>query len=363
MRYLAKIMAVEPRESDAKLVLKNYDEWGKRVSDAYQSRPDFEAQYVSSWRALIPHIDKLFKQLQSKYEIEFVDEDPYKSYEDMEKEYTEGKLRIFTGFSKHPIFTEEQNWKFRAVHDALGHQAGFSKKSGKGFSFKDEVAVYNRHVKMIPPAGRLALFTEVVGQASVFINTGNFPTQKICKLHGFDYVNLGKIDEDEYQLNFSEAPKQKLAARSYLLKVLGEEVTDRYATFGLDYIPVFVYETLMNKKLRGVLLKREVEHHIDALPNFKEIALETNDGSDYHTIVSKGGWETKGQVLHLTRKEVDVLDEWESQYKRVPMYLKSGERTWVYVLKISKMKDFGKNTDVELSESDLVDMEWAIKNM
>lgn len=28
MQYLVKIMAVEPRESDAKLVLKNYDEWG-----------------------------------------------------------------------------------------------------------------------------------------------------------------------------------------------------------------------------------------------------------------------------------------------------------------------------------------------
>jgi hypothetical protein len=79
--------------------------------------------------------------------------------------------------------------------------------------------------------------------------------------------------------------------------------------------------------------------------------------------VSKGGWETKGQVLHLSRQDLEVLDEWESQYKRIPLYLKSGDRSWVYVLKISKMKDFGTNTDVTLTESDLADMEWAVKNM
>ena len=46
----------------------------------------------------------------------------------------------------------------------------------------------------VPEAAREALFTEVVGQASYFINYGEFPEQKITILEGFDKHNLGVVD-------------------------------------------------------------------------------------------------------------------------------------------------------------------------
>ena len=59
---------------------------------------------------------------------------------------------------------------------------------------KGEVQAYNAHLHTVPPAAAPALFTEVVGQASFFINNGYFPEQKIAVLPGFDYFNIGVVD-------------------------------------------------------------------------------------------------------------------------------------------------------------------------
>jgi hypothetical protein len=56
-----------------------------------------------------------------------------------------------------------------------------------------------------PKAALPALFSEIVGQVSVAIVRGKFPSpQKACVLYGFDYTNVGVIDEDEYQRNWTE---------------------------------------------------------------------------------------------------------------------------------------------------------------
>ena len=181
-----------------KLVLKAWEEYASKVSDAYQARPMVESEYVSSWKALIAHVERMFEQMKSRIEVEFVDEDPYKSEAEVSADIRDNKrLKIYSGGTSHPIWTPEQNLKFRAYHDYLSHFSG-----GHQFGLKGEIAAYNQHMKMCPKEGQLALFTEIIGQASTAEKTGKFPPQKICKLHGFDYVNVGKMDEQEYEKNF-----------------------------------------------------------------------------------------------------------------------------------------------------------------
>ena len=183
-----------------KLLLKpgpnGWDLYGELVAQAYERAPTFDASAASSFEALDPFIDKMFKRIQSKVDIEFVDNDPYINDDHMREEVGRwGVLKVFSGGTDHPIFSDELNLKFRAVHDYMAHiqPIGFS---GTGFDQKGEIQAYNAHLHTIPRKGIPALFTEVVGQASHFIHRGFFPEQKIAFLEGFDYVNLGEVDPE-----------------------------------------------------------------------------------------------------------------------------------------------------------------------
>ena len=56
---------------------------------------------------------------------------------------------------------------------------------------------------MVPKDAVPAIFTEVVGQASIAVTSGSFPSkQKIAVLKGFDYYNVGKVDD--YEINNKE---------------------------------------------------------------------------------------------------------------------------------------------------------------
>lgn len=181
------------------LRLKEWDDYANKVADAYDARPSFEEKYIFSWEALMKHIEKMFKRMESKIAVEFVTDDPYKTTQEIIDDIQKNKrLKVYSGHAEHPVWTTEQNLKFRAYHDYLSHVAG-----GHEFGPKGEIASYNQHAKMAPKRALLALFTEIVGQALTAVKRGKFPEQKICKLHGFDYYNLGEIDETEYQKNFT----------------------------------------------------------------------------------------------------------------------------------------------------------------
>jgi len=180
-----------------KLLLKpgpsGWDLYGQLASEAYAAAPDYDPAAASSYKALEPFIEKMFRQLQSKVKVEFAEENPYESDEEMRQDVLEnGVLKVFTGGTEHPIFDPELNIKLRAVHDWMSHiqPSGHS----PGFDMKGEVHAYNAHLHTIPPAAAPALFTEVIGQASFFINNGHFPEQKIAILPGFDYFNIGVVD-------------------------------------------------------------------------------------------------------------------------------------------------------------------------
>jgi len=194
-----------------KLMLKpgpnGWDLFGKLVAEAYAAAPEYDESAASQFSALVPFVNKMFKQIQSRVDIEFVDEDPYKDDEDMRQQVKEtGVLKIWKGGTDHPIFTGEENLKQRAVHDYMAHIQPMGGR-GTGFDMKGEIQAYNAHIKTIPRSAAGALFTEVIGQASFFLNYGHFPKQKIALLPGFDYFNLGVVDG--YDIINKELYKEK----------------------------------------------------------------------------------------------------------------------------------------------------------
>ena len=183
---------------DEKLALPDYTDFCKKVSAAYMARPKFEQAAVPAFKELAKHSDKIFKQIKSKIDVEFVDEDPYKNFDELQADIKNNKrMKIWKGESDHPVLTPEQNWRLRAVHDWFAHTLGQHR-----FTMRGEIASYNRHAKLAPPKAHPAIFTEVVGQVCAFLTTGKFQEQKVALLYGFDLKNVGMIDEEEYKKNF-----------------------------------------------------------------------------------------------------------------------------------------------------------------
>ena len=62
----------------------------------------------------------------------------------------------------HGFLSDEENDRFRAVHDVFGHAA-----TGRGFSRHGEEAAWRSHVQMFSPKAREAMTSETRGQNSV----------------------------------------------------------------------------------------------------------------------------------------------------------------------------------------------------
>jgi hypothetical protein len=185
-----------------------WDLYGKLVADAYIAAPKYDEVAAEKFKKLIPFIDNMYEKIQKGKQgvkIEFVNDDPYpEGDEQLRREVARtGVLKVFKGGTQHPIFSvkdddagpddPDTNEKFRAVHDVMAHIQHAGHK-GTGFDMKGEIQAYNSHLHTVPPDAAGALFTEVIGQAAVFLNYGEFPEQKIALLPGFDYFNLGVID-------------------------------------------------------------------------------------------------------------------------------------------------------------------------
>lgn len=161
--------------------------YAKAVADAYEAAPLYQKSAEPSYRALAASIEKIFKQILSKVDVQFVPGQPYADDKEMsEKVKKTGILYISTDYNEHPFFNAEQNLKFRAVHDWFSHIA-----TGAEFSQRGELKAYNAQAKVTTKAALPALFTEVIGQAAYATTYGDFPPQKVAILPGFDYENVG----------------------------------------------------------------------------------------------------------------------------------------------------------------------------
>ena len=200
MRYLNNFTTF-----NEKLVLVNYDEYAKLVADAYEAAPEYDEKILPSYKVLIDHaVNKLYPQILGKgIDIQFVENDPYTDRDQMANDVkSNGVLKISKLFNDHPVFTAEENLKFRAVHDYYTHIV-----CNQDFGLKGELKAYNTHARLAPPAALPALFTEVVGQACYAIDRGQvddngdfvpaFGDQKVAELPGFDYREVGKVEGRE----------------------------------------------------------------------------------------------------------------------------------------------------------------------
>ena len=112
--------------------------------------------------------------------VSFVADDPYKTSKEMFDDVSKGVLKVLQTEStgSHPILSDEQNNKFRAVHDYFGHAA-----TGRGFGQDGEEAAWVHHSQMFTDKARAALTTETRGQNSFFNNRGKtFADQKVALL-------------------------------------------------------------------------------------------------------------------------------------------------------------------------------------
>jgi gamma-glutamylcyclotransferase (GGCT)/AIG2-like uncharacterized protein YtfP len=93
-------------------------------------------------------------------------------------------------------------------------------------------------------------------------------------------------------------------------------------------VPIFVYDTLLDKHLVRKIVGRKVDETPDVAVNYKKVHEKGYGWLEYE----KGSF-VHGAVLELTREEVDKLDSWEDKYKRSPIKLDSGSSAWFYELK------------------------------
>lgn len=172
-----------------------WDLYSKLVGQAYLDAPAFEERAVSSFQAMKPFVETMFKRISSKIDIEFVDYHPYKDSTEVKNDVKNNRrLQVSMADAEHAIFDPVTNGKFRAIHDYMSHVTALGSR-GTEFTLQGEIAAYNVHLKTLPREAIPALFTEVVGQVSAYyVLGGKFAEQKICLLDGFDYVNVGVVD-------------------------------------------------------------------------------------------------------------------------------------------------------------------------
>jgi len=172
-----------------------WEKYSQLVGKAYLAAPKFEARAVPHFQAMIPFIEKMFKRISSKVDIQFVDYHAYENAQQLKNDVKQnGIMKIATIDAQHDVFDELTNAKFRAIHDYMSHIQAIGSR-GTEFSLIGELQSYNVHLKTLPPKAVPALFTEIVGQVSAYyVGGGKFAEQKICLLDGFDYYNIGKVE-------------------------------------------------------------------------------------------------------------------------------------------------------------------------
>ena len=153
-----------------------------RIADVYENLPTMDRDAVDEYEALASEVEEQFDFMTKTLgvKVEFVATDPYKTSQEMFQDVSRGNLKVLqtetTG--AHPLFSDAQNNKFRAVHDYFGHAA-----TGRGFGQDGEESAWVHHSQMFTEKARGALTTETRGQNSFFNNRGKqFADQKVALL-------------------------------------------------------------------------------------------------------------------------------------------------------------------------------------
>jgi len=123
-----------------------------------------------SYEAMREHVGRQYEHMTKPKEQggmgmthEVTSSDPYETPAHMAEDVRQGRIKTFATASTgpHELFTDEENDKFRAVHDVFGHAS-----IGRGFSRDSEEAAFQAHRQMFPAAAHAALASETRGQNS-----------------------------------------------------------------------------------------------------------------------------------------------------------------------------------------------------
>lgn len=147
----------------------------KEAAAEYDAAPEVGPGAKEAWAKLADDTNKKYDEIAKKVKIEKVTGQPYKSAEEMNADIAKGTFKVTTDNSEHPLWNEEQNWKFRVVHDYVGHF-----KNGNDFSMQGERKAFLDHAKGIEDAdARKAAQVEIHSQAAAFTAHKEFQKQKV----------------------------------------------------------------------------------------------------------------------------------------------------------------------------------------
>lgn len=170
--------------------LKQSHDFQVRVAHAYDGAPEYDNAAEASYDQFALEIEEQYAFLTETMGLraEVIAVDPYRNVKELVRDVdTNNRLRVMATATTgpHPYLTDEQNDKFRMVHDFFGHIA-----TGRDFDRHGEEAAYLHHAAMFSDLARPAMASETRGQNASLIVNGDFPPQKVVLLPGWAYNTM-----------------------------------------------------------------------------------------------------------------------------------------------------------------------------
>jgi hypothetical protein len=149
-----------------------FDAYAKQMPDLLEQvgAKDYDDLMEKAYRQMAKETDQQFQQLPYNFSFHRKGEGDYKGSNEMMADVHGNKhLYVFQGGDPHDFLNRmdkasglNENEKFRAVHDILGHTV-----YGNQFGPKGEELAYAVHQQMYSPLARLAMASETRGQNSL----------------------------------------------------------------------------------------------------------------------------------------------------------------------------------------------------
>jgi hypothetical protein len=203
-----------------------FDAYAKQMPDLLEQvgAKNYDDLMEKAYRQLAKETDEQFKQLPYNFSYHRAGEGDYKSSKEMMADVHGNKhLYVFQGGDPHDFLNRldkasglNENEKFRAVHDLLGHAI-----YGNQFGPKGEEIAWAIHQQMYSPLARLAMTAETRGQNSL-VNYSPLNVKlksNIAKLEDLEVEALRRKDtalvneiraakRQEFANNFQFAPQK-----------------------------------------------------------------------------------------------------------------------------------------------------------
>ena len=179
-----------PKGEDYSRVSMPWSQSGK-IADAYDKMPDFDPKALPAYKQLAEETGRQFDHMTKPrsrggmgIDVQVRHDDPYAPDNNFDKVVgrfrndvvNNSRMQVLStkATGGHPVFSDDQNDMFRAVHDVFGHLG-----SGRGIDSHGEEAAFQKHSSMFSPLARQAMATETRGQNAALHKHGSFQEQKV----------------------------------------------------------------------------------------------------------------------------------------------------------------------------------------